>query len=137
MRYWLKCLGSAGARMDESAIQRVLGHVRFPRRPSVRVGDKLVLYAVGYDHVFAIVEVFRPVERGEGVAPYDRWICEVRPILWMGYAGAPRLSALTAGRPLRASVRQHSHIKLTSREYEQAVDALRTAGATADAFYRP
>ena len=137
MTYWLKMLGSSRGGMDESVVPLVLSELRFPKKPSVRVGDKVVLYTLGHDKVFAIVEVFRPVERGEGPNPWDRWRCEVRKVLVTSYDRAPGLDALTSGRDLRTSIRQQSHIRLQDEEYERAVEALRAAGAEPDRLYTP
>jgi hypothetical protein len=137
MAHWLKNLGSGTGRMDESLIPRVLRELRFPRRPRVAVGDKMALYALGHDRVFAIVEIFaRPYEI-EGPNNWDRWEVETRPVLSMGYHGAPRLADLTVDRDLELSVRQQSHIGLTGDEYRRAVELLRAAGATEDGLYRP
>ena len=139
MNRWLKLLGTGDGSMDESVVPLVLKNLGFPRKPSVQVGDKVVLYALGHDRVFAIVEVFAPVKSGDGPHPWDRWRCEVRPVMWTGYADAPNLDALIAsgGRDLRASIRQQSHVKLRDSEYEPAVAALEHAGAERDGFYRP
>ena len=105
----------------------------------MRVGDKLVLYALGHDRAFAIVEVFTPVRPGEGPNPWDRWKCAVREVMSISYADAPTLDDLNApgGRDLRASIRQQAHLRLEDGEYERAVAALRAAGAREDSLYRP
>ena len=136
MANWLKLLGSGTGRMDEALVPRVLRELRFPKRSRMAVGDKVALYALGHDRVFGIVEIFgRPYEiKGPNI--WDRWQVETRPVLWMGYAAAPRLRDITADRNLQVSIREHSHIRLTDDEYRLAVDALRAAGAKEDRFYR-
>jgi hypothetical protein len=139
MSRWLKLLGTGEDAMDESAVPLVLRDIGFPRRPSLKVGDKVVLYAIGHDCVFAIVEVFSPVRAGTGPHPWDSWRCEVRPVCWTTYSNAPGLASLTApgGRDLFVSIRQQSHLKLTDGEYLRAVRGLEAAGAEMDGFYRP
>jgi hypothetical protein len=139
MARWLKMLGTGDGRMDESVVPQVLRRVRFTKRARVRVGDKLVLYALGHDRVFAIVEAFTPLEAGEGDLPWDRWSCEVRRVLVTTYDRAPRLADLNeaGGRDLRISIRQQGHLALSDAEYERAVDALIAAGAVPDSLYRP
>ena len=78
MKTWLKMLGSGDGAMAETIVPQVLRLLRFPRRPSVAVGDKLVLYALGHDRVFAIVEAFSPVRPGEGDNPW-RQVVPRRP----------------------------------------------------------
>ncbi len=124
--------------MDESLVPRVLRELRFPKRPRLAVGDKMALYALGHDRVFAIVEIFGRPYPIEGPNKWDKWQVETRPVLAMGYEGAPTLSDVSVGgRDLRTSIRQQAHIGLTDDEYERAVMLLRQAGAVEDTFYRP
>ena len=130
-------LGSGDHAMAETIVPQVLRLLRFPRRPSVSVGDKLVLYALGHDRAFAIVEAFLPVRAGEGGNPWDKWFLDVRAVMSTSYAAAPRLSELSvAGRNLAESIGRHSHIELRADEYDRAVTLLREAGAEEDRFYR-
>jgi hypothetical protein len=124
--------------MDEEIVPLVLRELRFPSRPSIRVGEKIVLYALGHDRVFGIVEAFTKVRQGEGDKPWDRWLMDVREVMSTDYASAPTLAAIsTSGRELATSIRQQSHIGLREDEYEAAVRLLRAAGAREDRFYRP
>ena len=139
MTYWLKMLGTGDGPMDEAIVPQVLRRVRFTKRARIRVGDKLVLYALGHDRAFAIVEAFTPLQRGEGDKPWDRWFCDVRKVMHVPYARAPRLDdlAIPGGRDLRISIRQQGHLGLSDAEYDRAVESLRAAGADEDSFYRP
>jgi hypothetical protein len=123
--------------MDESLVPRVLRELRFPKRPRIAIGDRMALYAVGHDCVFAIVEIFQRPYEIEGPNNWDSWQVETRPVLSMCYSGAPRLADLAVQRDLHESIRQHSHIGLTDAEYQRAIAALRMAGAKEDRFYRP
>jgi hypothetical protein len=82
----LKLLGSSEHGMDESIVPQVLRLVRFPRRPSIRVGDKIVLYVLGFDRAFAIIEAFSPVRPGQGDNPWDKWFMDVREAMCVPYA---------------------------------------------------
>lgn len=124
--------------MDESLVPRVLRELRFPKRPRVAVGDKMALYALGHDRVFAIVEVFGRPYQIEGPNNWDRWQVETRPALWMGYGGAPTLAEISVGdRDLRASIRQQTHIELADTEYDRLVELLRSSEAIEDSLYHP
>jgi hypothetical protein len=137
VKTWLKMLGSGDHAMAETIVPQVLRLLRFPRRPSVSVGDKLVLYALGHDRAFAIVEAFSPIRPGEGDNPWDKWFLDVREVMSTSYAAAPRLSQLSvAGRSLGESIGRHSHIQLRADEYDRAVTLLREAGAAEDRLYR-
>ena len=137
MRVWLKLLGSSEHGMAETIVPQVLRLVRFPKRPSIRVGDKIVLYVLGFDGVFGIVEVFTPVRPGDGDNPWDKWFLDVREVMSLPYAESPSIDALSvAGRDLRRSIREHSHIQLRDSEYREAVELLLGRGAVGDRFYR-
>lgn len=130
-------LGSGNHAMAETIVPQVLRLLRFPRRPSVSVGDKIVLYALGHDRAFAIVEAFSPIRAGDGDNPWDRWFLDVREVMSTSYAAAPRLIELSvAGRNLAESIGRHSHIELRAHEYDRAVALLREAGAIEDRLYR-
>ena len=138
MTYWLKMLGSGSHAMDESLVPRVLREIRSPKRPGFNAGDRLVLYALGHDRVFAIVAALGSPYPGDGPNPWDRWMADVRKVMATSYARAPRLRdiCVPGGRDLHQSIRQHAHIRLTDEEYERAVAALRRAGAEEDPLYR-
>jgi hypothetical protein len=137
MRTWLKLLGSSEHGMAETVVPQVLRLVRFQRRPSIRVGDKIALYVMGYDRVFGIVEAFSPIREGEGDNPWDKWFLDVREVMSLPYADSPRLDYISvSGRDLGASIRQQSHIQLREPEYRRAVELLLAAGAVEDGLYR-
>ena len=133
MRTWLKLLGSPEHGMAETIVPQVLRLVRFPRRPSIRVGDKIALYVLKHDRVFGIVEAFSPVREGEGDNPWDKWFLDVREVMFLSYADSPSLVAISvAGRDLRRSISQQSHIQLRGLEYRRAVELLLADGAVED-----
>jgi hypothetical protein len=137
MRTWLKLLGSPEHGMAETIVPQVLRLLRFPRRPSIRVGDKIALYVLNQDRVFGIVEAFSPVREGEGDNPWDKWFLDVREVMSLPYADSPSLAGISVGgRQLRESIRQQSHIQLRDLEYRRAVELLLAAGAVEDRLYR-
>ena len=120
--------------MDESLVPRVLRELRYPKRPGVDAGDRLVLYALGHDRVAALGSA----HSGDGPNPWDRWVGDVRKVMATSCAEAPRLRdiCVPGGRDLHESIRQHSHIRLSDEEYQRAVTALRSVGADEDPLYR-
>jgi hypothetical protein len=123
--------------MAETIVPQVLRLVRFPRRPSIRVGDKIALYVLKKDRVFGIVEAFSPVREGEGDNPWDKWLLDVREVMSLSYADSPSLDAISvAGRDLRKSITQQSHLQLRDLEYRRAVELLLAGGAVEDNLYR-
>ena len=114
--HWL----AAGSRLLDP------GRTGFPRRPRMRAGDRLVLYAAGWRCVFGVAEV-----TGEPVADAavsQRWpwsapveLLVVVPVL----SNAPPLQAIGVA---PRSMSQQSHIRLEERHLELALEALAGVG---------
>jgi hypothetical protein len=102
--------------------------IGFPVDPSVKPGDRLVLYASGKGLIFGVVEVNLQPELDNREAPWSYRV-RVRPRLVIDdLARAPAIDVVSAGtRNIRRSVRQQSHIRLETAEYEAAVPALEAA----------
>ena len=127
--YFLKTVGHAGRRAPDRWIEegwdRVLRRGGFPRRPRIATGDRLVLYAAGWQRIFGVVEVLgEPEERHPDSADPARWpwSVPVEPLLVV--------PALDAAPPVQAcgvaarSMSQQSHVRLTPEHYDLAVGAL-------------
>ena len=123
--------------MAETIVPQVLRLVRFPKRPSIRVGDKMVLYVLGFDRVFGIVEAFTNVRPGEGDNSWDKWFLDVREVMSLHTWTHPRSTChRSPARDLRKSIREHSHIQLRDLVYRRAVELLLAGGAVEDKLYR-
>jgi hypothetical protein len=138
MALWLKLVGSSDWPMPKdmwlSGRTDLLTSVGFPKNPSVRAGDQLVYYAVGPSKVIGIVSVVSdPVQESGLTEKERRWgfRCKVTPRIAISeYARAPDLEDLEPpGRrpPLKKSIPQKSHIRLTQDEFDRAVSALEVA----------
>jgi len=102
------------------------GRTGFPRRPRMRSGDRLVLYASGWRCLFGIAEV-----TGDPMADApasQRWpwsvpveLLVVVPVL----SNAPPVEAIGVA---PRSMSQHSHIRLQARHLELALEALAAVG---------
>jgi hypothetical protein len=122
--HWLKAVGHARgplpARWVEEGRTGVVREGGFPRRPRVRDGDRLVLYASVWQRVFGIVEAV-----GEPYAvdhPRWPWRIEVEPLLVVPDLDlAPPVQAIGVA---PRSMSQQSHIRLDGDHYERAVEAL-------------
>ena len=93
----------------------------------------MVLYVLGFDSVFGIVEAFTNVRPGEGDNSWDKWFLDVREVMSLPYVDSPSIDALSvAGRDLRKSIREHSHIQLRDLVYRRAVACCSAGGAVED-----
>lgn len=127
--HFLKTVGTARSRPPERWLEegwdRVLRRGGFPRRPRVDTGDRLVLYAAGWQRLFGVVEVTGPpVEGHPDSADAARWpwSVPVEPLLVV--------PVLDAAPPVQAcgvtprSMSQQSHVRITPEQYDRAVSAL-------------
>lgn len=127
--HWLKALGHAGgplpdAWLEDGAAVR-LRRTGFPRRPRIEPGDRLIYYAAVWRRVFAVVEVVGPAT-DEHPSPADprrwAWSAAVEALLAIPrLANAPPVEAIGVA---PRSMSQQSHIRLTSAQYERAVEAI-------------
>lgn len=127
---WMKMIGAADEMLEDEWLNGrydLADRVRFPenKRPTgVSRGEPLVLYAAGWERIFAIAVVtsYEPdydPQPGEERWP---WVLGVRLPL-----AVPRLRVAPTLRDLgvaSTSVRQQSHIKLSEAEYERALELL-------------
>jgi hypothetical protein len=111
---------TAGSRLIEP------GRTGFPRRPRMRAGDRLVLYASGWRCVFGVAEVAGEPEVVEGAPARWPWsvaieLLVVVPVL----SNAPPVEAIGVA---PRSMSQQSHIRLETRHLELALEALAGVG---------
>lgn len=125
---WLKMIGAAGQTLENDWLQDrydVARRIRFAKnkRPSgVSRGDKLVLYAAGWERIFAIAVVKSDHPLEDGVEERWPWGLDVRiPIAVPRLDEAPSLGDLGVA---STSVRQQSHIKISDETYQRAIDLL-------------
>jgi hypothetical protein len=128
MNYWLKLIGSSDrpvtgepwhGRFDETTIG-----FRKQGRPSIQAGDHLFLYAPGGSkRIFATAEVVTDPEQDANYDPSEngscRWKIHIRYLINLQVESG--ISIDQASLPTRAlanSVKQQSHIKLSTDEYK-------------------
>lgn len=129
MSWWL-CLAGTGERpyTDADRERRPERH-RFPRRPSIRRGDQLVIYAAGSareygeGRVFAVEECVSEEPEPSG---HERWRWEIRTrrSISVPLAIAPTLRDIAVS---TRSIGRHSHIRMTDRQGELALEAFAEA----------
>lgn len=105
----------------------------FPRRPRIRRGDRLIVYAsgsaaaCGEARICAVEEVLSEEPEPSG---RERWIWMLETRL---VAAVPNLGVAPALREIGVSpksLRQHSHIGLETSQGRLAEELIRTAEAT-------
>jgi hypothetical protein len=131
---WLKGVGHARGPLEDDWTDggraRALSRAGFPRRPRIVAGDHLVYYASVWRCVFAVMEVTGDPDT-DHPSPADParwpWSVPVRPLVVVGMlSDAVPVEAIGVA---ARSMSQQSHIRLTERQYELAVEVLASAGA--------
>lgn len=102
------------------------GRTAFPRRPRMRSGDRLVLYASVWQRIFGIAEVISEPTLADPMAARWPWSVEVEllvvvPVL----SNAPPVEVIGVA---PRSMSQHSHIRLEARHLDLAIEALAGVG---------
>lgn len=138
MKYWLKILGHQGLKQPLTEWKQDyvdLVTKRKGTKPSIKKGDKMVLYAVGEpNNIFALAEVTSEIRKSKNPEDDGRWPYSVsiryeieggQPVNVVVADGVHLSRAnTTGGRDLAKSVRQNSYVKLNVQEYQQATVAL-------------
>jgi hypothetical protein len=129
VNHWLKSLGTHKDRIPPTglaSIAWITDDIGFPVEPAVRPGDRLVLYASGHGRIFGVVDVALPPSLDIQAEPWSYRVPVRARLVIDDLERAPSLEALNAGsRDVRRSIRQQSHIRLATEEYEAAVEVLR------------
>jgi hypothetical protein len=131
-KWWIKVAGSSQRPFTRDAWEPLSERSLFPRRPSIRGGDRLVVYAAGSGavygegRIFAVQEVLSDEPEPSG---HERWKWQHRvrtldavPLL----SHAPTLWQIGVA---ARSLSQHSHISLTEEQGETAHELIRRYAA--------
>ena len=121
---WLLVRGRGERRLAPEVLADELRTHSSSRRPTIQLGDRAVLYAAGWQVVFALADV---VSEPENVTGRSRWAWRfaIRPTF--------ALTDLREAPPVEAagvfprSLGRHSYIRLTDEQFELARAAI--AGA--------
>jgi len=94
------------------------------RRPSIRAGDRAILYAAGWQVVFAAAEVVGDPEHDPARTRWA-WRFPIRPLLAVrDLREAPPVEAAGV---FPRSLGRHSYVRLTAEGYETAWHAIADA----------
>jgi hypothetical protein len=135
MASWLKLVGKADWPVEEHWVMKrsdLLKQVRFGERhppTPIRLGDHLVYHAVGQRRLIGVVEVLSHEARHDASVEWERqwpWVLDVAVLMKVGRVSqGPATSQLG----LTDDFSHQSFLPLTPAQYEDAVRALRAAGA--------
>ena len=140
MAWWIKVAGTGESaytqeRWDERRARMAhdaSGLSLFPKRPRIRCGDRLVVYAsgsaaeYGEGRFVAIEEVVSPEPEPSG---HERWRWRLETRLLAAVEDLARAPALREIGVSPRSLRQHSHIRLSDEQGRRAARLLADCGA--------
>jgi hypothetical protein len=121
---WLLVRGRGERRLQPTVLSDELRAHSSTRRPAVQLGDRAVLYAAGWQVVFALADVVSEPENLPGRTRWA-WRFAIRPTF--------ALTDLREAPPVEAagvfprSLGRHSYIRLTDEQFELARAALAAA----------
>jgi hypothetical protein len=127
-KWWIKVAGSSESPFTRDDWEPLSERSLFPRRPTIRGGDRLIVYAAGSGavygegRIFAVQEVISDVPEPSG-HPRWKWALRVRTL-----HAVPRLSHAPTLWQIGVAARslsQHSHISLTPEQGEAAEALIR------------
>jgi hypothetical protein len=121
---WLLVRGRGERRLAPEVLADELRAHSSTRRPAIQFGDRAVLYAAGWQVVFAVVDVVSEPENDPGRTRWA-WRFAIRPLLFLhDLREAPPAEAAGV---LPRSLGRHSYIRLTDEQFELARAALAAA----------
>ena len=124
--HWLLVRGRGDRRLDPEVRAEELRAHSSTRRPSVQRGDTAVLYAAGWQAIFALVEVVGHPENDPERVRWQ-WRFAIRPTLALAdLRDAPPVQAAGV---LPRSLGRHSYVRLSAEQFAQAAEALEAAAS--------
>jgi hypothetical protein len=140
MRWWIKVAGTGESAYTQERWDERRAHMAsegsgvslFPKRPRIRRGDRLVVYASGSAAAYgearfvAVEQVLSPEPVPSG---HERWKWQLETELVAAVESLDRAPALREIGVSPKSLRQHSHIGLADAQGLAALNLLRRYGA--------
>jgi hypothetical protein len=121
---WLLVRGRGERRLAPEVLAGELRRHSSTRRPSIQLGDRAVLYAAGWQVVFALVEVVSEPENVPGRARWG-WRFAIRPTFAL--ADLREAPPVEAAGVFPRSLGRHSYIRLSDEQFDRARAAITAA----------
>ena len=117
MSYWLLVRGRGEKPLDRRVDAEQIRTQRSSKRPSVRAGDRAILYASVWQAIFGVVDVVGAPEQDPTRSRWA-WGYAIRPVTIVADLNdAPPVEAAGV---FPQSLWRHSHIRLTEEQFESA-----------------
>jgi hypothetical protein len=124
VEHWLLVRGRGERRLEAEVLPDDLRAHSSTRRPSIQRGDRAILYAAGWQVVFAAVEVVGEPEHDPAKVRWA-WRFPIRPLLAVhDLREAPPVEAAGV---FPRSLGRHSYVRLTPEGYDTAWQAIADA----------
>jgi len=124
VQHWLLVRGRGDRRLDAEVRPEELRAHSSTRRPAIRAGDLAILYAAGWQVVFAAVEITGDPEHDPTKVRWA-WRFPIRPVLAIrDLREAPPVEAAGV---FPRSLGRHSYVRLGAEGYDNAWQAIADA----------
>jgi len=122
--YWLLVRGRGEKPLDRRVDAEQIRTQRSSKRPSVRTGDRAILYASVWQAIFGVVDVVGDPEQDPTRSRWA-WGYAIRPVrIVADLNDAPPVEAAGV---FPQSLWRHSHIRLTEEQFESARNLIEAA----------
>jgi hypothetical protein len=121
---WLLVRGRGERRLAPEVLADELRAHSSTRRPSIQLGDRAVLYAAGWQVVFALADV---VSEPENIPGRGRWAWRFAIRATLALADLREAPPVEAAGVFPRSLGRHSYIRLSDEQFELARAALAEA----------
>ena len=125
MSYWLLVRGRGEKPLDRRVDAEQIRTQRSSKRPSVRAGDRAILYASVWQAIFGVVEVAGEPEHDPAKERWA-WRFPIRPLAVVD--DLDRAPAVEEAGIFPQSLWRHSYIRLTSDQFDSALAVVEAAG---------
>ena len=126
MQHWLLVRGGGQRRLEPQILAAELRAHSSTRRPAVQRGDLALLYAAGWQSIFAVVEVTTDPDGDESRRRWG-WRFGLRPLLAL--ADLHEAPPVEAAGVLPRSLGRHSYVRLTPEQFDAGRREIAAAAA--------
>jgi hypothetical protein len=124
MTSWLLVRGRGERPLDRYVEPASIQRHGSSKRPSVRPGERAILYAAVWQAIFGVVEIVGEPDRDPARERWA-WRFPIRPLAVVG--DLDRAPAVEDAGVFPQSLWRHSHIRLTAEQFETARELIEAA----------